>query len=155
MKCLCCLCVGECVDMHTREKTSDRVDSDPCAVPPTISCILASQSGSKGALPSPDQRYGYWTGQDINISPAPFLSFPFFLTLSLLPFDMVVAFPRAVAHSQCTGRKCHEPEAHSHGNKAKWAEERYLSSRNYAAFMWWKSLKQPALTPGIRLSDRI
>ncbi len=63
------------------------------------SCITVWQAGR---LPSPDQRYGYWTGQDINISPAPFLPL-LFLTLSLLYFDMVLAFPRAVALSECAG----------------------------------------------------
>lgn len=36
----------------------------------------ASEHGREGQLMFPDQRYGYRTGQDINISPAPFLSSP-------------------------------------------------------------------------------
>lgn len=97
------------------------------------SCITVWQGGW---LPSPDQRYGYWTGQDINISPAPFLLF--FFSPSLLSFDMVLAFPRAVAHSQCAGGSAtswrHSQVAME--DRAKWAEERYLCERKCAAFMW-------------------
>lgn len=40
-------------------KTRDKVDSDPHVVPPTASCILASQCGREGGCHPPDQRYRY------------------------------------------------------------------------------------------------
>lgn len=81
-------------------KTRDKVDSDPHAVP--ITCILASQWGREGGchLLTKDMDIE----QDKTLTFHQHLSSPLlFLTLSLLSFDMVLAFPRAVAHSQCAG----------------------------------------------------
>lgn len=64
-------------------------------------------SSREGQLMFPDQRYGYRTGQDINISPAPFLSSP-----SSSLFDTALAFPTAVAH----WKKCRDPKTHPHRN---------------------------------------
>jgi len=108
------------------------------------SCITVWQGGR---LLSPDQRYGYWTGQDINISPAPFL--PSCFSHPLSPFFLHAGIPQSVAHSQCAGGSA-TSQRHSHiliGDRAKWAEERYLTNNKFAAFIQKKRLGQPALTP--------
>lgn len=101
-------------------KTRDKVDSDPHAVPPTVSCILASQHGGEGGCFPLTKDTDI--EQDKTLTFHQHLSLPrLFLTLSLLSFDMVLAFPRAVAHSQCAGASA-TSQRHSHiamGDRAK------------------------------------
>ena len=95
------VCGRVCGYVHSR-KTRDKVDCDPLAVPPTVSCILASQHGREGCCCP--------LTKDTNIEQDKILTFHqhlssslLFLTLSLLSSDMVLASPRAAAHSQCAG----------------------------------------------------
>lgn len=79
-------------------KTRDKVDSDLHVVPPTVSCILASQCGRECHPLTKDMDIE----QDKTLTFHQHLSSPLlFLTLSLLSSDIVLAFPRVVAHSRC------------------------------------------------------
>lgn len=109
-----------CGYAHSR-KTRKKVDSDPHAAPPTVSCILASQRGSRGGGCRPLTK-DTDIEQDKTLTFHQHLSSPLlFLTLSLLSFYMALALPRAVAHSQCAGGSA-TSRRHSHivmGDRAK------------------------------------
>lgn len=106
---------GRVCGYECSRKTRDRVDCDPLAVPPTVSYILASQHGREVGC--------YTLTKDTDIEQDKTLTFHqhlssplLFLTLSLLSFDMVLAFPRAVAQLTVCWGKCHEPEAQPHSD---------------------------------------
>lgn len=81
-------------------KSRDKVY--PLAVPPTFSCILASQHGTEGGCCPLTEDTDI--EQDKTLTFHQHLSSPLpFLTLSFLSFDMAQGFPRAVAHSLCAG----------------------------------------------------
>lgn len=85
------------------------------------SCITVRQGG-----PSPDQRYGYWTGQDINISLAPFL--PSSFSHPLPPFFWHGAgVPQSCSTLTLCSGKCHKLKTQPYSKKEQSEAQRGIS----------------------------
>lgn len=105
-----------------RRKTRDKVDCDPARGAShrfMYSCITAWQQGRGDCRPLTKDTN---IEQDKTLTFHQHLSFPssfshpLSLSLSLLSFDMVLAFPRAVSTLTVRWGKCYEPEAQPHSD---------------------------------------
>ena len=125
MKCLCCLCVGGCVDTHTREKQGTGL-SLICVwrLPPLHVSLHHGAAGRAAAIP--------WTKdsgieQDKTLTSHQHLSSPSSFSHPLSPlFWHGAGIPLSCSTLAVCWGKCHKPEAEPHSDgrwsKVSWRE---------------------------------